>query len=126
MVSHNCLTKLDMMCSLSHSVIPEFSLDPADDNVTATEQLELMCTADGFPRPAIVWMHNGTVVQTDSRVMITDNLTELVIASSLVVMNTVSNDSGDYVCVATSTVFDDVFSETALVLIQGEPLPLYQ
>ena len=114
------------MCSLSHSVIPEFSLDPADVNVTVTEQLELMCTADGFPRPAIVWQHNGSAVETDSRVIITDTLSGLVITSKLVVMNTTSNDSGDYVCVETSTAFNDVFSDTALVLIQGEPLPLYQ
>ena len=126
MVSYNCLTKLDIMCSLSHSVIPEFSLDLADVNVTVTEQLELMCTADGFPRPAIMWQHNGSVVQTESRVMKTDTLSGLVITSRLVVMNTTSNDSGDYVCVATSTAFNDDFSETALVLIQGEPLPLYQ
>ena len=85
-----------------------------------------MCTADGFPRPAIVWQHNGSVVETDSRVMITDTLSGLVLTSRLVVMNTFSSDSGDYVCVATSTVFDDVISETALVLIQGERLPLYQ
>ena len=105
-------------------MIPEFSDHPDDVNVTRTERLELTCAASGFPRPSIEWSHNGTDVMDGGRINITHTPSGVNITSTFEVTNTFSNDSGNYSCVAVSTPFSNVFSDTALVLIQGEPLVL--
>ena len=103
-------------------MIPEFSDHPDDVNVTRTELLELTCAASGFPRPSIVWVHNETEVMDGGRINITHTPSGVEITSTLEVTNTFSDDSGNYRCVAVSTPFSNVSSDTALVLIQGEPL----
>ena len=92
-----------------------------DRNVTSTENLMLVCSANGFPRPEIVWLHNDSVVENDTRITITDSPSGVDITSILMVMYTTFNDSGNYSCVARSSVFNDVMSREALVLIQGKP-----
>ena len=106
------------------SVIPVFSQSPEDINVTITEDLVLECTADGFPLPSIEWTHNGTVVQADDRITITEVVSmEVSLISRLTVSDTSLTDSGEYRCTAMSTTpFTDVNSSLALVLIQGQPI----
>lgn len=98
-----------------------FTEEPVDTNVTSTENLTLTCSANGFPLPEIVWLHNDSVVEDDTRITITDSPSGVDIISMLMVVNTNFNDSGNYTCVATSPVFNDVMSREALVLIQGKP-----
>ena len=105
-------------------MIPEFSDHPDDVNVTRTELLELTCAASGFPRPSIEWSHNETEVMDGGRITVTHTPSGVEITSTLEVANTFSNDSGNYRCVAVGTPFSNVSSDTALVLIQGEPLVL--
>ena len=100
-----------------------FSQSPEDINVTITEDLVLECTADGFPLPSIEWTHNGTVVQRDDRITITEVVTmDVALTSRLTVSNTSLNDSGEYRCIAllSTAAFPDVSSTIALVLIQGQ------
>ena len=102
-----------------------FTVEPEDTNVTSTEDLMLTCSANAFPRPDIVWLHNDSVVEDDARIMITDSPSGVDITSVLMVMNTTFNDSGNYTCVARSPVFNDVMSREALVLIQGKSQSIY-
>ena len=98
------------------------SVPPEDENVTSTKDLVLVCTATGFPVPDIVWIHNGTVVDAaeSDQTSITEVSMERQLMSTLTVTNTIFNNSGDYVCNATSSEFDPVISDPVLVLIQGQ------
>ena len=110
----------------SFLVIPVFTDEPADMNVTRTEPLVLNCSANGFPRPEIVWLHNETALENTSGIIITETFSDEVdITSTLSVMSISFNNSGNYTCIARSPVFDDVMSRLALVLIQGKFPPLY-
>ncbi|XP_041849981.1 immunoglobulin superfamily member 10 [Melanotaenia boesemani] len=70
------------------------------------DQLRLNCSATGDPKPRIIWKLPSTAVvdywhRTGSRIRVLDNGT--------LVVNTVSDkDAGDYICVARSTVGDDL------------------
>jgi hypothetical protein len=102
------------------NVIAEFTMEPDDENVTRTEDLELICSAEGFPTPTIEWLHNSTAVENDNDTVIMKKGNDVTLTSTLTVMNTSFNDSGDYRCIAMSPVFDDVRNREARVLIQGE------
>ena len=105
---------------LSLIVVPVIIQQPVAKNVTRTEALELVCVVDGFPLPSIVWTHNGTDIPSDDP-RITDEVSmDVERMSTLSVNNTSINDSGVYVCIAVSPTFDDVSSDPAVVLIQGQ------
>ena len=90
---------------------------------TRTESLELVCIANGFPVPTITWTHNGTTIDpgTSDDINITEEISmDVEKTSTLTVTNTTLNDSGEYVCVVTSTPFTDVSSDPAFVLVQGQ------
>ena len=75
---------------------------------------------DGFALPSIVWTHNGTDIPSDDpRISETVSM-DVQRMSILSVTNTSFNDSGVYVCIAVSPTFDNVSSDPALVLIQGQ------
>ena len=106
-------------------MIPVLTEKPLDTNAIRTENLTLICSADGFPRLGIVWLHNRSMVVTSSRITITNSHSRFNLTSTLTVMNTSFSDSGNYSCVATSPPFDDVWSREALVIIQGKPHNAY-
>ena len=91
--------------------------------VTRTEELQLTCTAEGFPLPSITWTHNGTDIDAavSSNIAITEDTSMgIELTSTLTVTNTSISDSGDYTCRADSSEFPAVTSDTVLVLIQGQ------
>ena len=95
-------------------------------NVTRTEELVLNCSSNGFPCLEIVWLHNGTALENTSGIMIFETFSDEVdITSTLTVMSTSFDNSGNYTCIARSPVFDDVMSRLALVLILGKFPLLY-
>ena len=103
------------------SVIPEFTEQPFDMNVSRTEVLELVCTAEGFPLTSVVWQHNGTEVEENDSICIDTIIEWFRITVKITIKNTSLDDSGYYLCVARSPVFTDITSDTGYVLIQGEP-----
>ena len=106
----------------AHLVVQVISQPPVDANITRTEELVLVCTADGFPLPSIVWTHNGTQVDADAsdNTTITEVVSTVQRTSTLTVTSTSFSDSGEYVCVAISAAFPNISSDPALVLIQGQ------
>ena len=105
---------------LSFIVVPVIIQQPVDENITRTEALELVCVVDGFPLPSIVWTHNDTEIPSDDPRITDEVFMDIQRNSTLSVTNTSSNDSGVYVCIAVSPTFDNVSSDPALVLIQGQ------
>ena len=59
------------------------------------DEVILNCNASGYPKPAVMWFHNSTIVQANSRVLVLSN-------GSLVLREAVASDVGIYVCVASS------------------------
>ena len=103
------------------SVIAEFTQQPFDMNISRTEELELVCTAEGFPLTSVVWLHNSTEVEENGTICFNTTIELFRITVQITIKNTSLDDSGYYLCVARSPVFSDVNSDTAYVLIQGEP-----
>ena len=98
------------------TVGPHFVSDPvASQEVVINGEINLTCSAEGFPRPSIVWFMNNT--------MINDGMTDVVespmnvISSTLMISNAVFSDSGMYYCQALSDEFDDDLSTTSKIAI---------
>lgn len=82
---------------------------PIGGNITQEEgdSFSINCTADGLPLPHIVWLLNGTLIDTDlrQRFSIETHINEssrahvpYAITSLLTVSNLRLRDSGDYLC----------------------------
>ena len=81
-----------------------------------------MCTARGFPIPAIVWIHNDQVLNETDRINTTTEINEEFneITSILTVYDTVLSDTGLYHCIALNLpVYQPVASDKVIVLVQG-------
>jgi len=59
------------------------------------DEVILNCNASGYPKPTVLWFHNSTIVQANSRVLKLSN-------GSLVLREAVTSDVGLYVCIASS------------------------
>ena len=113
-----------MLCSL-HSVAPLLLVGPSAVNATLSENFTLMCNTSGYPVPAIIWTHNGTTVNEEENgraTIISENITSRSVRSTLTVSMAVTNDSGDYTCIVTSSIgdFQNITSGPVTVLVQGE------
>ena len=75
------------------------------------ESVKFNCTADGIPRPYIVWRKNGQLLLNTSRVKIVflensisfhSNITPgvLQVTSILTITDLIGNDNGNYFCQA--------------------------
>ena len=90
----------------------------------------MCCEAIGIPVPYITWVHNSTItLNTDGGsgtfpydVSVVTNVTLGTIRSELIVSTVTFNNTGKYVCIATSPVDSYIFvtSEVALVHAQSE------
>ena len=74
----------------------------ANQEVTSLDPVSFSCTVDSYPSSNITWLHNGAEVQaapprvTISTVQV-DNRTQ---ESNLTLLNTTSEDIGNYTCSA--------------------------
>ena len=102
------------------TVGPRFIDDPiASQEVVINGTFMLRCSAEGFPRPSIVWYMNGT--------MISDGVTSVeepmnVNNSTLTISNASFDYSGIYFCQAMSSEFPDlnVTSSVAIIALVGK------
>ncbi len=97
---------------------------PEAVNVTSIQDtIMLICNASGFPIPEISWTHNMTEVRDgDDRVSIMGELGSRTLMSTLTVTTAMTNDSGQYECIATSPIstFSKVRSGPVTIIVQGE------
>ena len=111
---------MSVLSCFLYTVRPVVVLDPVSINVTRVENnIVLSCSATGFPAPAIVWYHNDTAITTMGRVNITSSSSDYQTNSTITITSSMTNDTGDYYCNATSTV-GTVSTSVALALVQGQ------
>jgi len=81
----------------SHLVAKPVIINPPPTMVDFDEYDEVIlnCNASGYPKPTVLWFHNSTVVQANSRVLVLSN-------GSLLLREAVTSDVGFYVCLASS------------------------
>ena len=106
-------------------VAPLLLVGPSDVNATLSENFTLVCSAFGHPVPTIIWTHNGTLVsedENDRATIISELIASRSVISALTVSMAMKNDSGDYACIATSSIsnFQPVVSGPVTVLVQGK------
>ena len=78
----------------------------------------MTCTAEGFPLPTIIWLFNGTEVNSSLTTSII--MDGYINSLTITITNTKYSDSGSYMCITNSTVFPaPINSDVAYVLIQG-------
>ena len=95
------------MCLFSVSTVgPRFITDLlASQEVVINGDFSLTCSAEGFPRPSIVWFMNNTMISDG----VSDYNTLMTVLSSTVTISNASfNDSGVYYCQTVSSEFADL------------------
>jgi len=81
---------------------------PQDKEVTVGSQVNLSCSADGFPVPTISWLYNNMVI--------TDGVVNTTRSSSILILSSVQfNNTGDYVCQIISTAMNSTATVNAVV-----------
>lgn len=111
---------------------PRIVEQPLAINVTIeVEDIDLSCTATGFPLPNITWFHNDTAIDINGDRDLIINVTffdEIPgftssdfgrVTSVLTIFNSSTNDTGDYRCEANEGVRIEEQSVEVLVLVQG-------
>ena len=106
------------------TVAPRILESPSAHNITFKQNdILLSCNASGFPVPIVSWSHNGTDITADTRLRIEARSGDRSVLSILKIVNDIVtvNDSGEYVCIASSgiTGVKDTISTPALILVQG-------
>ena len=91
----------------SVNVAPAFTLQPANQTVTAGSPVTFTCTATGTPTPAFQWKKGGVAIAGATN-------------SSYMIATTVAGDAGNYTVVATNTV-SAVTSNTATLTVNVAP-----
>ena len=104
-------------------VSPRFITDPvANQEVVINGEFSLTCTAEGFPRPSIIWFMNNTMISNG----VSDvNMSMTVITSTLTISNANFNDSGMYYCQAVSSEFADLNVTSGIGIITGTYIGCY-
>ncbi|XP_046346605.2 peroxidasin-like isoform X1 [Haliotis rufescens] len=93
-------------------VIPTFMETPADITDVAGETIQLLCRAQGNPRPDITWTKNGSPLQSSSRFRLLSN-------GALMIRDLREEDEGLYRCSAANSI--QTITASARVTIQSPP-----
>ena len=95
-----------MICFILSTVGPRFITNlEANQEVVINGEFNLTCSAEGFPRPSIIWFMNNTMISSG----VSDvNMSMTVLTSTLTISNANFNDSGMYYCQAESSEFTDL------------------
>ena len=77
----------------------------ASQEVVINGEFNLICSAEGFPRPSIVWFMNNTMISDG---VSDDNTSMTVLSSTVTISNASFNDSGMYYCQVVSSEVADL------------------
>ena len=108
------------------TVVPVITVPPTHLTVVTPDSATFNCTATAKPRAVIQWTRNGIVLNgtmgkfiisysTEGDCIITEPLSDCVIARTLDINDAVPNDSGEYVCTAISAAGNDTASVSLTV-----------
>ena len=115
-LSHYCVSGFISLLTVG----PHFIVNPiASQEVVINGTLMLSCSAEGFPRPSIVWYMNDTVI-SDGVTSVEEPMN--VNSSTLTISDAGFNYSGMYYCQAVSNEFVDlnVTSTVAIITVVGK------
>ncbi|XP_033744732.1 muscle M-line assembly protein unc-89-like isoform X22 [Pecten maximus] len=106
---YQCVAKSPLGTTNSHTTLtvkklPTIieALEKSYDTVEGTESVRIVCKIDGRPRPEICWLKNGKEITPGDKLSVEwDTETG---SAALVFKQPTCEDSGDYQCVATSSV----------------------
>ena len=102
-------------------VSPTVIEHPQNQNIIGFEgTVTLNCTATGFPAPMITWFHNDTLENSISYTAEAINVYTTRSTFEFMMSMAETNNSGTYFCRAAVDGYDDVDSNMATVLVQGE------
>ena len=116
-----------MHISFVHFIVgPIIITSPSSIDITTNiHSITLICQAIGVPIPNITWTHNGTVLSGsgDLSIETTTMVGSSSVRSVLTVNSAQANNTGEYVCNATSPVifYESVLSDIATVTVHGKP-----
>ena len=107
-------------------VVSVITTPPTDLTVVSPKSATFNCTAIANPRAVIQWTRNGIVLNgtvgnfvisysTEGDCIITDPPSDCVITSTLDIINTVPNNSGEYVCTAINAAGNETASVSLIV-----------
>ncbi|XP_064385915.1 uncharacterized protein LOC135334596 isoform X5 [Halichondria panicea] len=101
---------------------PIIDTPPLSKNVSISESSTFTCSASGFPVPTIIWVHNGTQNRDDeNRTTVLCTMGDRSVTSTLTINMAMVNDSGEYVCNASSPNYDTVSTDPVILLVQATP-----
>ena len=115
-----------LMQAFSPTVSPTILEDPVSVSVLAPTPLTLTCTAEGYPRPTIIWTKtspNGEVAEFSlprDIFNLTETANGLNVTSSLTILDTNELNTGNWSCRAANN-FGDAISHPAEVVIYCKP-----
>ena len=91
----------------------------ASQEIVINGTLTLSCSAEGFPRPSIVWYMNNTVI-TDGVTSVKEPMN--INSSTLTICDAQFDYTGEYYCQAVSSEFPDlnVTSSVAIITVVGK------
>ncbi|XP_077596393.1 neural cell adhesion molecule 1a isoform X6 [Stigmatopora nigra] len=84
------------MINVVVNVFPTIRARQTEVNATADMGFSslLACDADGFPEPAVTWVHNNIILESGDKYTLNED------GSELVIKGVVKVDEGDYTCLA--------------------------
>ena len=115
-LSHYCVSGFVLLSTVG----PRFTVNPvASQEVVINGTLTLSCSAEGFPRPSIVWYTNNNVI-TNGVTSVKESMN--VYSSTLTIRDAQFDYAGEYYCHAVSSEFPDlnVISTVAIITVVGK------
>ncbi|XP_069798458.1 hemicentin-1 [Narcine bancroftii] len=79
---------------------PRVTVYPTNQTFTEGKEVQIRCTATGYPRPHIVWTHNDMFLMGTSRHVLSKS-------GSLIIRHTSQKDSGIYTCLSSNSAGTD-------------------
>ncbi|XP_029906333.1 obscurin [Myripristis murdjan] len=110
------LRELQQRSSLSTNSPPVFELLLSDYTTKTGETIKLTCRVTGSPKPVVTWLKDGLPLEDDPHHIITADRTG---TCSLILDGLTAEDSGQYVCYATSCMGNA--STLAKVVVEAPP-----
>ncbi|XP_053098888.1 hemicentin-1 isoform X3 [Hemicordylus capensis] len=74
---------------------PKAIISPKNQSFTEGSEVSISCSATGYPKPTIVWMHNDMFIMGSHRYQLTSE-------GTLIIKNTTPKDVGLYGCLASN------------------------
>ncbi len=110
------------MNAFSPTVSPTILEDPVPVSVFAPTPLTLTCTAEGYPRPTIVWTKtspNGEVAEFSlprDIFNLTETANGLNVTSSLTILDTNELNTGNWSCRANNSLGEAISQQAEVVI----------